>query len=152
MKKKFPIVFYVIGGIATLIAAYYCAGAAFPGVTLFTWYERLKDVVLKHPWKNYWNDYTVYVMLAFLMVYGIAVLWDIANKRNYMPGKEMGSAKFGDISAANKKLEDPHHSPKDPLNIVLSKTASRRIADKILCKWYALFHGRKARKKERRKT
>ena len=45
----------------------------------------------------------------------------ITSRKNYLPGKEMGSAQYADVKKVNKRLADLSKDPDDEKNIVVLK-------------------------------
>lgn len=119
-KRSYKMMF-LCGLILTIIIGYYIAAAATKGGTVFTWYDRLVEIVWSNPLKNYWNAYTTKSILICVVAYILLFMVYVTGQKNLMPGREMGSAKFGDIVAANRKLSDPNHDLDDPANIVIIK-------------------------------
>lgn len=124
-KKKFPIGMVMIGAMLAVIVGYYAAAAAFPGCTLFTWYDNLV-LVMEEPFQNYINEYTLKLILAALFIYIILLMMYFTGQKNYMPGKEMGTAKFADIKRVNRRLADRNKDIHDPKNIVLLISKKKR--------------------------
>ena len=56
--------------------------------------------------KNYWNQYTVGSICVCLVFYSLIMLIYYTSQRNYMPGKEYGTAKLIGPNEVNKKLMD----------------------------------------------
>ena len=119
-NRVYSVPVIIFGAVLVIVAAYYCAGAMEPGETIFQWYERM-NLVVENPYEMYWNEYTIKTMFGFLVGYAFAVMMYIASRRNYLPGKEMGSAKFADVKAVNAKLADLSRDVDDPKNIVIRK-------------------------------
>ena len=61
---------------------------------------------LQHPSRNYYNTNTDKAIVYSLIIYGMAVLMYLTNKRKLMIGKEYGTAKFANIKMVNKRLSD----------------------------------------------
>ncbi len=84
--------------------------------------------VLENPFVPYWNQYTGRTILVFLLIYIFADMMYLAGRRNYLPGKEMGSAQFADVKKVNKCLADLSTSPDDSGNItVLGEKRKKQI-------------------------
>lgn len=119
-RKSYSPVFIVIGGLLVIVAAYYCAGGMYEGATIFEWQKRMRDV-MAHPFAWYLNAYTGKTAIVFLFMYILAVLMYITSRRNYLPGREMGSAKYADVKKVNQKLADLSRDPADPKNIAVMR-------------------------------
>ena len=127
----------VLGLICTVVAAYYCAAGMREGETIFLWQERMK-LLLEDPFKNYINTYTGKVILVFLLIYLLIVLMYVTSRKNYLTGREMGSAQYADVKKVNQRLADLSKNPDDSENIVLLKRSR-------LEKWRDRLHFRKGR-------
>lgn len=112
-----------------MVAAYYCAGGMQPGSTIWDWREEMQHV-LEHPFVPYWNQYTGRTILVFLLIYIFADMMYLAGRRNYLPGKEMGSAQFADVKKVNKCLADLSTSPEDSGNIVIMREKRLKVGRK----------------------
>lgn len=124
-KKKYSLPMVILGGIIAVTAAYYSAAAMGKGRTVFVWLEEMK-IILKEPCRLYFNSYTLRTAAVFLTIYVMAVLLYTASRRNYLPGKEMGSAQYADVRMVNKRLSDHHNDADDPKNIVIAAGKWRR--------------------------
>lgn len=126
-KKLINIPMLCIGIILPIFIGYYIAAAAFPGCTLFTWYSKFQ-VVISKPFKSfYFNQYTYAIIGVAIFIYFIMVLLYVSGKRNYMPGKEMGTSTWGNVKKINAKLADLHNDENDPFNIVVYKSRFRLL-------------------------
>ena len=143
-KKQYSLPFLIFGALCVLIAAYYCAAAMREGETIFLWQERMK-LVLQEPLRNYYNSYTIKVMLLFGVIYALAALMHITGKRNYLPGREMGSAQYADVKKVHQRLADLSCNPNDPENTVLLR--EKRVSWKALRDW--MEKRRKVKKNEK---
>ena len=54
----------------------------------------------------------------------------ITGKRNYLHGREMGSAQYADVKKVHQRLADLSCNPNDPENIVLLR--EKRVSWKAL--------------------
>ena len=124
-KKKYSPTLIIVGAVLVIAAAYYSAAAMEAGETIFIWIEKIK-IILEDPFQNYFNAYTVKTVAVFLAVYALLMMMYITSKRNYLPGREMGSAQYADVRLVNKKLADHHNAVDDPENIVIARTIRRR--------------------------
>lgn len=104
-KKKLNWYLIGSGGICSLIVGYFVAGAWRRDTTLFTFLPDFSNV-LQNPGRNYWNGYTLKSMLICLVFYAFFLLIYYTGQRNYMPGKEYGTAKFIGPQEVSKKLKD----------------------------------------------
>ena len=90
------------------------------GETIFQWADRMHRV-MDAPLQNYLNAYTAKTFIVFSFVYLLLVLMYATSRKNYMPGREMGSARYADVKKVNKILADLNDDPLDPQNIVIPK-------------------------------
>ena len=94
-KKPYSMTMILLGAVLIGIAGYYLAGGMRPGITIFEWEENMKTV-LADPFAGYFNPYTWKTILILGLVYLWLVLMYITSRKNYLPGKEMGSAQYAD--------------------------------------------------------
>lgn len=118
-KRKNYIPAVIAGAVPALVAAYYSAAAMDTGITIFVWMERMR-LVMEEPFRLYINSYTLRTAVAYLMIYVLFALMYIAGRKNYMPGKEMGTAEYADPKMVNRRLADRNKAPDDPKNIVVT--------------------------------
>ncbi len=64
------------------------------------------NVVTGNPLGNYWNSGSFKAIVAAIFIYGIGMLMYVTSKRNYMPGKEYGSAVLANPRAISKRFQD----------------------------------------------
>lgn len=117
-KKPYSMTMILLGAVLIGIAGYYLAGGMRPGITIFEWEENMKTV-LADPFAGYFNQYTWKTILILGLVYLWLVLMYITSRKNYLPGKEMGSAQYADAKKVNKRLADLSKDPDDEKNIVV---------------------------------
>lgn len=130
-KKGYSPFLIAVGAGLVMIAAYYCAAGMRQGETIFLWEERMQTV-MQNPMQNYFNAYTVKTLLVFGIIYFLAVLMHITSRKNYLPGREMGSAQYADVKKVNQKLADLSQNPDDPQNIIiLKKSRWRKLQERI---------------------
>lgn len=74
--------------------------------------ELLTEVTarLKVPFGNYWNATSYKGIMISVLIYGLIVLLYITSKRNLMPGKEYGTARFENPKRISKLLGDEDES------------------------------------------
>lgn len=119
-KRTYSPALIIIGAVFMAIASYYCAAAMHSGETIFQWADRMHRV-MDAPLQNYLNAYTAKTFIVFSFVYLLLVLMYVTSRKNYMPGREMGSARYADVKKVNKILADLNNNPLDPQNIVIPK-------------------------------
>ena len=62
--------------------------------------------VLENPFRNYFNAYTFKSIVFVSLTYALVILMYYTSIRNYMMGKEYGTAQFADPKEVSKKLQD----------------------------------------------
>lgn len=126
-KKSYSPILLIFGAIAAILAAYYCAAGMRAGENIFIWRERMQTV-LQHPFEVYFNEYTGKTEMVFLLIYILLALMYVTSRRNYLPGKEMGSAQYADVKKVNRRLADLSRDMDDPENIIVPrKTIFQKI-------------------------
>ena len=58
---------------------------------------------MSDPFKLTWCENSLKTILAFLLVYSLVIAMVFTNRKNYRRGEEQGSARWGEITAINKK-------------------------------------------------
>ena len=119
----------LLGAVLAGIAGYYFAGGMRQGITIFEWEENMK-IVMAAPFSGYFNQYTWKAIAVFELIYLWLMLMYITSRKNYLPGKEMGSAQYADVKTVNKRLADLSKDPEDAQNIVVLKRRWKRGRDK----------------------
>lgn len=133
-KKSYSPILLILGAIAVILAAYYCAAGMRTGETIFLWRERMQTV-LQHPFEVYFNEYTAKMELVFLLIYMLMALMYVTSRKNYLPGREMGSAQYADVKKVNRRLADLSRDMDEPENIIVPrKTLFQKIKWSLLQK------------------
>lgn len=104
-KKKVSLWFVVLGAVLCAYAGYLLNGAWEPGMEMNAFLESFNRVCAE-PFANYYNETTLKAVVIALIVYATALLMYITSQRNFMPGKEFGTARFESPQMANKILAD----------------------------------------------
>ena len=104
-KKKVSLWFVVLGAVLCAYAGYLLNGAWEPGMEMNAFLESFNRVCAE-PFANYYNETTMKAVVIALIVYATALLMYITSQRNFMPGKEFGTARFESPQMANKILAD----------------------------------------------
>ena len=112
-KKKTPVWLLVRGGILAAYGGYLLNGIWEKGIDINTFMERL-NLVMAHPIGNYFNGTTLKGILLAEFVYVIAIAMYLTSRRNYMPGKEYGTAVFANINQVNQALSEKDFESKCP--------------------------------------
>ncbi len=104
-KKKTPLWSILAGALLSGYAGYLLNGAWETGMRLDEFLSSLNRVCAE-PFSDYFNGTTLKAVTAALFVYAIALLMHITSQRNLMPGREFGTAKFGEPQMVNRALAD----------------------------------------------
>lgn len=104
-KKKNNLCLYLIGVVASCCFGYLVGGAYRKGIQLQEFLNRFQ-AVLEKPFKNYWNEDSLKIILFFGLAYIIGLFMYLSSKRELMSGKEHGTAKFADVHKMCKRLKD----------------------------------------------
>lgn len=104
-KKKVSLWFVVVGAILSGYGGYLLNGAWEPGITAVDFLSAFNRVCAE-PFGNYYNETTMKAVVMALVVYGTALLMYITSQRNFIPGKEFGTARFENPQMVNKILAD----------------------------------------------
>ena len=104
-RKSVPPVVWAALAIPVLWAAVLAAGVYESGMNLFELMERLSEAGL-HPFDLRLTAYTPRFLLAFLLLYGGAVVLYYSGRENRRPGEEYGSSRWGSARQLNGKYAD----------------------------------------------
>jgi len=104
-KKKPPYVILLLGAILVAYIGYLIGGVWVEGMELSTFLPEFTKVCNK-PFSNYFSENTAKCIFVVLIIYGMAVIMYYTSQRNYMPGKEFGTARFESPQHANNVLAD----------------------------------------------
>lgn len=102
--KKTSIWVYILIGIIIEYIAYLLAGAWEKDITIFIFVENLTAVMQK-PFGWYFNIYTPIFLLIGAGVVFMIYLND-KSKQRFMPGKEYGTAQWGNVEKITKRFAD----------------------------------------------
>jgi len=108
-KKKPSAVLILLGALASAFIGY-LAGGAWPDSKNAAEFLESFLIVADNPFHNYFNEYTLNAVVIALVVYAIVIIMYYTSQRNYMPGKEYGTAKFANVEQVNKILKDEDES------------------------------------------
>ena len=72
----------------------------------FNYFMERLNIVTGKPFANYWNVYSLKAIVGAVFVYAIGMLMYLTSRRNYMPGKEFGTAVFANPKQVSKELAD----------------------------------------------
>lgn len=104
-KKKPSMVFFLLGAVLAGYLGYLIGGAWEEGIELMEFLDRF-SAVCEAPFANYFNENTVKMIAIVVVVYAMAVVMYYTSQRNYMPGREFGTAKLESPAKVNKILMD----------------------------------------------
>lgn len=104
-KKKVSLWFVLVGAILSGYIGYLLNAAWKPGIDLKNFLDSFNHIC-NSPFSNYFNETTIKAVIITLMLYVTALLMYITSQKNYMIGKEYGTAKFADLKMVRQRLED----------------------------------------------
>lgn len=108
-KNKPPVVLIAIGFLLAAYLGYLMGGAWYEGIGVADFYNRFLKVLDK-PFGNYFNEFTAVFVVFMTVAYVIVLIMYYTSKRNFMPGKEYGTAKFSNLKQVNKAICDEDES------------------------------------------
>ena len=100
--------FLIAGELFVLFISYIISGVWKEGMDVITLLNKVNDA-LDHPFKNYWTKHSLKAMTVGTIIYAMAVLLYITSRRNFMHGKEYGTASFANIDQVNKSISDNNY-------------------------------------------
>ena len=104
-RKKISVWFVALGAVLSAYTGYLLNGAWEPGMEINAFLESFNHVC-ENPFGNYHNETTLKAVVMALVLYTIALFMYVTGQRNFMPGKEFGTARFESPQAANRMLAD----------------------------------------------
>lgn len=104
-KKKISLWFVLLGAVLSGYGGHLLNGAWKPGIELNEYLISFNRVCAQ-PFSNYYNETTLKAVVIALIVYATALLMYVTSQRNFMPGKEFGTARFESPQLVNKALSD----------------------------------------------
>ena len=104
-KKRVPWILVIVGAFCSMYLGYLVGGAWRQGIQAPEFLNRFMEV-LNNPFRNYFNAYTFKSIVFVLLTYALVMLMYYTSIRNYMMGKEYGTAQFADPKAVNEKIKD----------------------------------------------
>ena len=121
-KKKISWWFVLLGALFSGYAGYLLNGAWKPEMDAVTFLNAFTEVYVA-PFANYYNERTPKAVVLALFIYAMVMIMYITSRRNFMPGKEFGTARFESPQYANKILMDKDVS----FNRILSKNVKMSL-------------------------
>lgn len=121
-KKKLSVWFVVAGAMLCAYGGYLLNGAWKPGMDINAFLASINRVCAE-PFANYYNETTLKAVAIALFAYATAILMYITSRRNFMPGKEFGTARFESPKMANRILADKD----DNFNRILSQNVKMSL-------------------------
>nr|WP_308793600.1 type IV secretory system conjugative DNA transfer family protein [Agathobacter sp.] len=104
-KKKPSLIFILVGAVLAGYLGYLINGAWIEGIAFNEFMDRFNEVCAVS-FANYYNSNTVKAVAIALGIYAMAIVMYYTSQRNYMPGKEFGTARFENPKQVNKILAD----------------------------------------------
>lgn len=107
----------IIGAIGSGYFGYLLAGGYKAGNDFFTFLNNL-NYVLQHPVGNYFSEYSLIGIIGCILIFEMVLLFQMATQKNYMKGKEFGTAKYANPHQVNCEIADLNNSPEDINNLL----------------------------------
>lgn len=106
-KRKPPYFLYAAVYIILLYFGLQIASCAAPGDTIIDIIKKYEAAISKSMLYVGWSkEYSLKTIVLITIICGVYVLYDMTAKRNFLPGREYGNAKWADINAVNKQFTD----------------------------------------------
>lgn len=104
-KKTLPLWMVLLGALASGYFGYLLNGAWHPGCSLSEFFSALNQISAE-PFANYYKDTTLKAVVMALFVYFVVIIMYLTSQRNFLPGKEFGTARLESPQTANRILSD----------------------------------------------
>ena len=103
-KQKISIPFLIVGAILSGIIGYFVNAAWHKGIEFMEFKENL-ETVLSYPFRDYYDETTIKAVAIAVFIFAIVMVMYYTSRHNLMPGKEFGTAHFGDPKRLTKVLK-----------------------------------------------
>ena len=103
-RRRPPIIVMILGGLIFAYCGYMINGAWERGIDFNTFWERLNEN-LAYPLNDYYDSGTIRAVVIALIIYVLILLIYITSQKKLMPGKEYGTAEFGDPVVISRELK-----------------------------------------------
>ncbi len=121
-RKKVNYLFWAFLLILVCVLSYYMSGLFLMDVTIYNYKEKILEI-FQNPLRNYWNVNTVKCIglgiVAYMLLFGYYLTY---GTKNFMYGREFGTAEWENIPEFNKKFADLKQLNK---NIILTQNARK---------------------------
>ena len=121
-KKKISLWLVLTGAFLSAYAGYLLNGAWEPGIEVNDFLDSLNRVCAR-PFADYYNETTIKAIVMALAAYAVVLLMYVTSQRNFMPGREFGTARFESPKMANRILADKDES----FNRILSQNVKMSL-------------------------
>ena len=115
-NKKPSVTLFVLGSITAVYVGYMVGGVWEEGMVVTTFLPAFLAIWEK-PFSNYWGMYSIRCIVAVWSLYVLIMIIYYTSKRNLLPGKEYGTARFENPKRVDKILKDTD----DSYNRILSR-------------------------------
>ena len=103
-KRKVSIPFLIVGGILSGIIGYFVNAAWHQGIEFMEFKENL-ETVLSYPFRDYYDETTIKAVVIAVFIYAIVMVMYYTSRHNLMPGREYGTARFGNVKSLTRVLK-----------------------------------------------
>lgn len=120
--KKSQIFLLILGFIASCLLGYYISALLITDGknTIYTMMDQFK-IVKANPFANYWNKYSLIVIIFVLLFYFVISLVVIFGEKARRPGEEQGSSRWESAQRITRMLSDRSTDKTDPFNVIVFK-------------------------------
>ena len=129
-KKKVSIPLLIIGAIVSGALGYYINGAWHTGMEVSEFMEAL-ELELSYPFRDYYNETTIKAVLIAVFIFSLLMLIYYTGRRNLMPGREFGTAKFGNPKLLTKVLKGDTPTSEKGNHRILSQNVRMNIDNRL---------------------
>lgn len=104
-KRSLSLPFFIVGAIVCGYLGYLWNGAWEKNMDILGFMEAFQRIS-ERPFANYYDENTIKAVLTAFAIYVVAIVMYDTGQKNFMPGKEFGTAKFASVKRVNKRLAD----------------------------------------------
>ena len=117
-KTKVSIPFLIVGSFFSAVIGYYVNGAWHKGIEFMEFMQNM-ETELSYPFNDYYDETTIKAIVISLIIFAVVMIMYYTSRRNLMPGKEYGTARFATVNEINRALKaDKKKSPNDNIRIL----------------------------------
>ena len=130
VKKKISIPLLIVGTFLSAAIGYYVNGAWHTGME-FSEFMQAIELELSYPFRDYYNETTIKAVLIAVFIFALLMLIYYTGRKNLMPGREFGTARFGSPKLLTKVLKGDTKTGDKGNHRILSQNVRMNIDNRL---------------------